>query len=78
MKKSELVKMIREEVASILREKSMKPKKIKEADTTDPAVLAAQKKAAQADIVAKELELKNKELELKNAKAKQTKLSTTR
>ena len=29
MKKSELVKMIREEVASLLREKSMKRKRIK-------------------------------------------------
>ena len=32
MKKSELVKMIREEVASILREKNTKRKRIKEED----------------------------------------------
>ena len=68
MKKSELVKMIREEVASLLREKSMKRKNIKEADTTDPAVLAANRKAAQADIAAKELELKNAKTKLSTIK----------
>jgi hypothetical protein len=59
MKKSELVKMIREEVASILREKSMKRKNIKEEDSTDPALMSAQKAALQADIKAKQIALDN-------------------
>lgn len=43
MKKSELVKVIREEVASILREKSMKPKSIREG-ALDDQIAAAEKK----------------------------------
>ena len=47
MKKSELVKMIREEVASLLREKSMKRKNIKEG-ALDDQIAAAEKKVDDA------------------------------
>ena len=68
MKKSELVKMIREEVASLLREKSMKRKRIKEEDIKDPQVTAAEKTAAVADIKAKELALNNAKKKLSTIK----------
>ena len=67
MKKSELVKMIREEVASLLREKSMKRKRIKEEDTVDPAVVTAQKAALQADIKAKQMALDNAKKKLSSS-----------
>lgn len=67
MKKSELVKMIREEVASLLREKSMKRKRIKEEDTVDPAVVSAQKAALQADIKAKQMALDNAKKKLSSS-----------
>lgn len=67
MKKSELVKMIREEVASLLREKSMKRKRIKEEDTIDPAVVSAQKAALQADIKAKQMALDNAKKKLSSS-----------
>lgn len=47
MKRSELVKMIREEVASLLREKSMKRKNIKEG-ALDDQIAAAEKKVDDA------------------------------
>lgn len=68
MKRSELVKMIREEVASLLREKSMKRKRIKEEDIKDPQVTAAEKTAAVADIKAKELALNNAKKKLSTIK----------
>ena len=43
MKKSELVKMIREEVASLLREKNMKRKNIKEGALDDQIAAAEEK-----------------------------------
>lgn len=68
MKKSELVKMIREEVASLLREKSMKRKNIKEVGEVgeeDPAIVAADNNARKAkeeflkrDTLAKDLKAK--------------------
>ena len=67
MKKSELVKMIREEVASLLREKSVKRKRIKEEDTVDPAVVSAQKAALQADIKAKQMALDNAKKKLSSS-----------
>lgn len=67
MKKSELVKMIREEVASLLREKSMKRKRIKEEDAVDPAVVTAQKAALQADIKAKQMALDNAKKKLSSS-----------
>ena len=67
MKKSELVKMIREEVASLLREKNMKRKRIKEEDTVDPAVVTAQKAALQADIKAKQMALDNAKKKLSSS-----------
>jgi len=57
MKKSELVKMIREEVASILREKSMKRKNIKEEDTIDPAEEGLKDKVEKANIALKTYQL---------------------
>jgi len=67
MKKSELVKMIREEVASLLREKNMKRKRIKEEDTVDPAVVSAQKAALEADIKAKQMALDNAKKKLSSS-----------
>lgn len=57
MKKSELVKMIREEVANILREKNMKRKRIKEEDTVDPAEKGLEDKVKQADIALRTYQL---------------------
>lgn len=57
MKRSELVKIIREEVASLLREKSMKRKNIKEEDTIDPAEKGLKDKAKQANIALKTYQL---------------------
>ncbi len=68
MKVSELRKMIRQEIASLYEEGSMKRKRIKEEDTTDPAVIAAQKAAAAADIKAKELALNNAKKKLSTIK----------
>ena len=68
MKKSELVKMIREEVASILREKNTKRKRIKEEDKVDPQVIAAEKTAAAADIKAKQMALDNAKKKLSTIK----------
>ena len=57
MKKSELVKMIREEVASILREKNTKRKRIKEEDTVDSIEKGLKDKAKQADIALRTYQL---------------------
>ena len=59
--------MIREEVASLLREKNMKRKRIKEEDTVDPAVVTAQKAALQADIKAKQMALDNAKKKLSSS-----------
>jgi hypothetical protein len=67
-----LESLIRKEIESILRENKMKFKKkrrtIKEDDTTDPAVIAAQKAASAADIKAKELALNNAKKKLSTIK----------
>lgn len=68
MKLSELRKMIRQEIASLHQEGGMKRKRIKEEDTTDPAVISAQKAAIAADIKAKELALNNAKKKLSTIK----------
>ena len=71
MKKSELVKMIREEVASLLREKSMKRKRIKEVVAVDLVEKGLKDKVMQAlDIYNKaKIELRKYQLD-KELKAK--------
>lgn len=71
-KLQQLESLIRREIESILRENKMKFKKkrkrIKEDDIVDPAVKAAQKAAAAADIKAKELALNNAKKKLSTIK----------
>ena len=57
MKRSELVKMIREEVASLLREKNMKRKNIKEVGAVDPTEKTLEDKIKQNTIALRTYQL---------------------